>query len=850
MKRFLISILLTVVVCVGKAQQYEGYVISDESKPLKGVSIILLDEKEQTLSFAKTKDNGEFAISHEGNGEVAYIVFSCMGYERDTINVDNFEQGKAFMLFSKTFEIKEVTVRSQRIMEHGDTLDYSISSFMQKQDRTLSDVLKNMPGISVTSDGRILFQDKPINNFYIEGMNLMGDNYSLASENLAAKKVKKVQVLKNHQPIKMLRDMSFSDAAAINIVLQDDIKNTIQLAADLSAGSTMQGKTDVLGNEGLIGMLFSKSKQSFNIYKFDNTGENLYEKQEIIDMIEIGRTTRQQLLINDLSTLSPNIDDKRSRFNRSHLVNSNWLWKNKTGNELRFQLNAFTDRNEGNLTQHTAYKDIGDMPEIYEKRDVVRYNTRMHGDLLYNVNSENVFLDNNLRVSGMFGHARANTTLYENSVREHVKPGEFDITNNIEYRRKIKNDRSYSLSSSLGYNYQTGKLLLIDKSLQTHNLQTFKWTATASHRKKISHFVMSNKVSASIISRNLGLYRSGYNVRHGYFTSCMAVSPELTYSKGSFKTTFALPLTFDIRHFNHVNKKFAGMSPKLSVTVKPMKDIEIRANYSYSTEMSGFAEVDTIPIFSAYNSMIKGLGRFNKTYNSVTELHTTYKNMPAGIFASVMCQYNATYNNVVYERSYVNGFFLSEPTDMHSNNHGFNLLGRMEKTFSWGHTILSSTFSIRNNHYAILYGGKLVPAMFASKSFSLKFKTQPLEWLSVSITNVVKDQIQKGRRDHGIIPETSFTTNNLMANLYIMPGEWQFEVRNSFEYCTHDGIPNAFFTDISLSWRPQKFEIGLFINNIWGKYEYTTSVISNTQYTLSHSRLRNREIMIRFALGI
>ena len=50
----------------------------------------------------------------------------------------------------------------------------------------------------------------------------MGSQYALASENLSADKVKEVQVLENHQAIKSLRDVSFSEQAAINLVLKDE----------------------------------------------------------------------------------------------------------------------------------------------------------------------------------------------------------------------------------------------------------------------------------------------------------------------------------------------------------------------------------------------------------------------------------------------------------------------------------------------------------------------------------------------------------------------------------------------------------------------------------------------------
>ena len=52
-----------------------------------------------------------------------------------------------------------------------------------------------MPGTEVLFDGKILYQDKPINKYYIEGLYLLGGKYNLANSNLPHKEVIKVQVL-------------------------------------------------------------------------------------------------------------------------------------------------------------------------------------------------------------------------------------------------------------------------------------------------------------------------------------------------------------------------------------------------------------------------------------------------------------------------------------------------------------------------------------------------------------------------------------------------------------------------------------------------------------------------------
>ena len=84
------------------------------------------------------------------------------------------------------------------------------SSFVDVTDKSIGDVLKKLPGIQVLSTGQILYQNKAISKFYIEGLDMLRGKYGIATHNIDVSKVATVQVLENHQPIKALRDMEFA----------------------------------------------------------------------------------------------------------------------------------------------------------------------------------------------------------------------------------------------------------------------------------------------------------------------------------------------------------------------------------------------------------------------------------------------------------------------------------------------------------------------------------------------------------------------------------------------------------------------------------------------------------------
>src|SRR5690606_23280174 len=109
--------------------------------------------------------------------------------------IDNKTQTLNLILEEEITELKEVIIKSNPITRKGDTLNYSVNAFSKQEDRTIADVLKNMPGIEVLNNGKILYQGEPINKYYIGGLDLLEGKYNLANNNLPYKEVLRVQIL-------------------------------------------------------------------------------------------------------------------------------------------------------------------------------------------------------------------------------------------------------------------------------------------------------------------------------------------------------------------------------------------------------------------------------------------------------------------------------------------------------------------------------------------------------------------------------------------------------------------------------------------------------------------------------
>ena len=51
---------------------------------------------------------------------------------------------------NRAVELKEVVVKSKKVYSHGDTINYNVGSFLSQTDQTIADVLRKMPGITVS----------------------------------------------------------------------------------------------------------------------------------------------------------------------------------------------------------------------------------------------------------------------------------------------------------------------------------------------------------------------------------------------------------------------------------------------------------------------------------------------------------------------------------------------------------------------------------------------------------------------------------------------------------------------------------------------------------------------------
>ena len=191
------------------------------------------------IGFADTDSKGYYKLEIKSTADSLTVTASGLTIGNHVKFVANRSQRIDFRMNRKTIELKEVSIKADKIRQHGDTLSYLVGAYQQQGDRVIGDVLKRMPGIEVSESGAIKFNGKSIRKFYVEDMDLLQGRYGLATNNINASDVATVQVLEHHQPIKALQDRTLTDDVAINLKLKDAAKGTIAINTMLGAVRTV-----------------------------------------------------------------------------------------------------------------------------------------------------------------------------------------------------------------------------------------------------------------------------------------------------------------------------------------------------------------------------------------------------------------------------------------------------------------------------------------------------------------------------------------------------------------------------------------------------------------------------------
>ncbi len=215
-------LLLATVSSFAQAIKLNGIVKNEKGISLKSVSVVA---KIETIikAYDISNNKGEFELNLNAN--LNYMIeLTSVGYNKLVINY-KYEENKNYKTYilqeKNTGEDTVVITAKRGVYERNDTIFYNADYFKKNNENSVGDLLKNMPGVRVSQNGKILVDGVMATKVLIEGKDLTGESYEKIINNLSPHNIDQIQVLKKYKdPYVLTNKVDGSSELAINITFK------------------------------------------------------------------------------------------------------------------------------------------------------------------------------------------------------------------------------------------------------------------------------------------------------------------------------------------------------------------------------------------------------------------------------------------------------------------------------------------------------------------------------------------------------------------------------------------------------------------------------------------------------
>ena len=217
-------------------------------------SVRVLAAKDSALvKSAVTNASGRFTIDGVKAGK--YIVeASYIGYATQTRDITMGSSDlrlKPFSMSESAIALKEATVVGIRtpikVME--DTVEFSAESYKTQPNAVVEDLLKRLPGVEVSSDGKITANGKEVSKILVDGKEFFSDDPTVASRNLPVNMVEKLQVVDRKSDLARLTGVEDGEEeTVINLTVKKGMNDGWFGNAEAGYGTDQRYKGNFLVN--------------------------------------------------------------------------------------------------------------------------------------------------------------------------------------------------------------------------------------------------------------------------------------------------------------------------------------------------------------------------------------------------------------------------------------------------------------------------------------------------------------------------------------------------------------------------------------------------------------------------
>jgi hypothetical protein len=243
MRAILVILLLAFAGALhGQTGTLNGVVHDENGTPMPAATAVLLNPADSTMKyFSVTNAKGLFELKSLARGEYL-LQIGFIGYETTYRRIsvpapDNGNLG-TIALAPKSVSAGEASIVGDRVplQFRNDTIEYNASAFKTQPGAVVEELLKRLPGIEVDRAGNIKALGKDVNNVLVDGKEFFGRDPKVATRNLPADALEKVQVYdKRSDESEFTGVDDGTREKTVNLVLNEDSRRGV--FGDVSGGA-------------------------------------------------------------------------------------------------------------------------------------------------------------------------------------------------------------------------------------------------------------------------------------------------------------------------------------------------------------------------------------------------------------------------------------------------------------------------------------------------------------------------------------------------------------------------------------------------------------------------------------
>jgi hypothetical protein len=730
-------------------KQLKGKIKDSKGAPIASVSVNLKDKEGNILSFTRTDEKGNFNLSFTEEVKDFSLEATMLGYTKQVIALTDPNKSYDITLVDGEIKLQTVVVKNRpSLSAKGDTLNYKTSDFADKQDRSIGDVIKKMPGIEVADNGKVSYNGKPISNLYVDGDNVLDDKYAIGTKSIPHGAVDKVQVIENDQPIKMLRKNNMSEDVALNLVIKDEAK--LKMMGDIKAGLGTPDRFD--GN--INAMMFKKNLKFINNIKGNNIGID-----PGMEVMSFNLADYQKKLDNDkpASFLSagaagvPTLPQNRSLFNKAGLINLNNLYKFNTDLQIRANVSYLYDQRRQEFSKYS---------ETYLPNQTIKYNEvqnnainpqKLQSKFNLNGNSEKYYLNNNLVLDYTPFQTNSNVVINGVGANQALQQETFDISNELNYRKKLQSENTINFYSYFNRTTQP-EVLNIRPGLNEAILNNGNAYAGLDQYVKLPTWYTNNYLSFALVhGKFVQTYKTGFNIQRQELNSALyriqnnqaveLVSSNMTndltwtknrfYTEGTYEYTnekLKIGLTVPVS-YNHINYEDPGkalaktlnkffVNPTFNMKYQTSPENYFTANYGYKSDLGGIDDVYRGTILKNYRSLFANDAPISERESHFATAGFNFRKAMQMFFFNMNIGYSTTKLNTISSFTLSNNTQQRIVLPLENDIENLSFSANTSKYLFSLKSTVNAGFSYNKSNFEQLQNNTLLPIQ--SETFSYK----------------------------------------------------------------------------------------------------------------------------------